>query len=192
MEFLIDLPKDKQTIWDNAVPILKDADGKSLTIFLTEPIGVPTEYNEACHELRHASADTTVKVILNTPGGIASSAFMIVDAMKACKAPIHGVITGEVASAGTIIAMACTSLEVADYAQLMIHNYSHGTSGSGAQVKEYVSFTDREFTKAMKTIYKGFLSPSEMKQISTQDKEIWLNKDEILKRWEKKKAAEEA
>ena len=86
--------------------------------------------------------------------------------------------------------MHCDTIEVADYSDFMIHNYSHGTQGSGAQVKEYVNFADREFTKAVKEIYKGFLTEAEMEDVSTRDKEIWLNKSEVLERWKNKKLLE--
>ena len=96
-------------------------------------------------------------------------------------------MTGSVASAGTIITMECDTIEVAPYAEFMIHNYSHSTSGSGAQVKEYVTFTDNEFKKAVADIYSGFLTEEEMYDISERDKEIWLNQKQVLERWTTKK-----
>lgn len=172
--------------WDDYVPIIETDD--VLSVYITEVISVPGEYNETCTRIRNATKP--VNLILNTPGGSTGSAFMITDAMKACKYPIHGVITGSVASAGTVLAMYCDTIEVADYSDFMVHNYSHGAAGSGAQVKEYVNFADREFSKAVKEIYAGFLTEDEMRQVSEQDKEIWLNKDEVLSRWARKKELE--
>lgn len=185
-EFVIELPKKKTQVWDNYVPILKNKKGKKLHIYLTEQIGVPSEYNESCYELMSMPEDGEVTITINTPGGCAASAFAFVDAMRKCPAKIHGIITGSVASAGTIITMACDTIEVADHSDFMIHNYSHGTAGSGAQVKEYVNFADREFSKAVKEIYAGFITPEEMVNVSEQDKEIWLNKEEVLERWNNK------
>lgn len=173
-----------QKVWDDIVPILET--DHSLTIYLTDGIGAPAEYNEMCYRLR--TTDKPVTIILNTPGGSAHTAFMIVDAMQQCSQPIHGVVTGSVASAGTIITMACNTLEVAPYSEFMIHNYSHGTSGTGAQVKDYVDFTDREFSKAVTELYAGFLSEAEMKKISRDDKELWFNREEVLERWARKQS----
>lgn len=169
-------------VWDDIVPIIET--DESLTIYLTESIGSPSEYNEMCYRLRHATKPVTL--VLNTPGGISYTAFMIIDAMRKCVTPIHGIVTGSVASAGTIIIMECDTIEVTPYAEFMVHNYSHGTSGSGAQVKNYVDFTDREFSKAVTEIYAGFLTEAEMEKISRDDKEIWLNRSEILERWNNK------
>lgn len=169
-------------IWDDIVPILET--DECLTIYLTEPIGMPGDYNEACHKV--ATSTKPVTIVENTPGGSAHTAFQFVDAMKRCSQPIHCHITGSVASAGTIIAMHCDTLEMSDHSEFMIHNYSHGTQGSGAQVKDYVDFTDREFSKAVTDIYAGFLTPDEMEQVSRQDKELWFNKAEVLERWNNK------
>lgn len=169
--------------WDDYVPIIETDD--KITVYLTDGITVPAEYNELCHTLIHATKPVTL--VLNTPGGMSYSAFMIVDAMRKCPTPIHGVVTGSVASAGTIITMECDTIEVAPYAEFMIHNYSHSTSGSGAQVKEYVTFTDNEFKKAVADIYSGFLTEEEMYDISERDKEIWLNQKQVLERWTTKK-----
>ena len=186
--FQIELPKEKTRIWDNYCPILRSTDGRSTTIYLNEPISFPSEYNEACFLLDSAQDGDKFTLVINNPGGSADSAFMLVDAIKASKATVHAKLSGTVASAATIITMACDTIEVADFTSFMCHNYNHGTSGSGAQVKEYVNFTDREFTAAAADIYTGFLSASELKAISTQDKEIWLNKAEVLSRWEAKQA----
>jgi len=173
-----------QSVWDDIVPILET--DHTITIYLTDQIGEPSDYNEMCHRL--ITSDKPVTLVLNTPGGISYTAFMIINAMRQCKHPIHGIITGSVASAGTVITMECDTIEVAPYAEFMIHNYSHGASGTGAQVKDYVDFTDREFSKAVTEIYNGFLTEAEMQKISRDDKEIWLNRDEVLERWARKQS----
>lgn len=188
MSFEIELPKPKVSIFDNYVPILVSTDTRQVDIYLTEAIGAPSEYNETCLKLKTAKKGDVINIHINNPGGYAGSAFMIVDAIKQSKAKTIAHLYGDVASAATIITMACDDIIVSDYLQFMCHNYSHGTQGGGSQVKEYVNFTDREFSKAVTLIYKGFLSEKEMEQISTQDKEIWLNSDEVKTRWAAKKA----
>jgi ATP-dependent protease ClpP protease subunit len=173
--------------WDSYVPLFKSTEDKTLTIYLTEGISMPSEYNEMCHELITVPADWKVTLVLSNGGGYSHSAFMILDAMKQCKAPIHGLVKGSVASACTIITMGCDTIEVADFTEFMCHNYAHSASGTGSQVKEYVNFTDREFRKASKEIYEGFLTEEEIEDISTHDKEIWLNKEQVLSRWPNKK-----
>ena len=124
---------------------------------------------------------------MNNGGGVVSSATMITAAMAASKATIHGKLSGTVASATTTITMYCDSIEVAPYSQFMIHNYFHGAQGTGSQVKEYVNFTDDEFVKSTKEVYAGFITPSEMGQVSRDDKEIWMGTAETVARWEARK-----
>ena len=183
---VIDNDSKPKTPWDEYVPIIET--DELLSVYLTDAISHPSLYNEAATKI--ATSKVPVTIVLNTPGGLSSTAFMFAAAMKKCQQPIHGVITGDVASAGTIITMHCDTIEVQDYAQFMIHNYSHGAQGSGAQVKEYVNFTDREFTRAASIIYAGFLTEDELFSVSSQDKEIWLNKDEVLERWARKTSYE--
>ena len=183
MEFQIQLPKDKTTVFDNYVPIVRSNDGRVTNVYLTEAIGSPSQYNELCMLLLNAQEGDKYYFIINNPGGSSDTAFMIADAMDKSKATIHGIITGFVASAATIITMYCDTIEVAPYTSFMCHNYSHGAEGGGAQVKEYVNFTDKEFTRAAAEIYAGFLTEHELNDISTRDKEVWLNADEVIERW---------
>ena len=171
----------KHSIWDNFVPIIRE--GRTTTAYLTDNIESPANYNELCHVLLNAYEGDTIIMDINNGGGHSSSAFMITNAMTQCKAHIKGRLSGVVASAATIITMHCDELEVAPYTEFMIHNYFHGTQGTGNQVKEYVNFTDSEFTKAVKKIYAGFITPEEMDQVSKQDKELWFGADETIERW---------
>ena len=182
--------QQKHTIWDNYVSILKN--DRTTDVYLTEVIDIPSVYDEFCYVLESAYVGDTIRLHINNGGGSADSAFMIVDAMKNSKAHTIGKISGMVASASTIIAMYCDELVVADYSQLMIHNYFHGAQGTGNQVKEYVNFTDKEFTAAVKKVYAGFITPSEMDQVSKDDKELWFGAQEVRERWAAKKLAEAA
>ena len=171
--------------WDDVVPVIDTPN--ELIVYLTGPIGYPADYNKACYTI--ANSTKPVKLVLNTPGGSIHTATMIIDAMKSCDQPIIGHVVGSVASAGTAITMHCDDIIIADFAEFMVHNYSHGTSGTGSQVKTYVDFTDRELRKLTNEVYAGFISDEELNLICDQDKEIWLNKSEVLERWERKKAA---
>ena len=176
----------KVSVWDDYVPIITE--GRHTDIYLTSSIDIPAEYNKMCYVLGKAYKEDTSIIHINNGGGSADSAFMITDAMGKSKAKITGKLSGMVASASTIITMHCDKLEIAPYTQFMIHNYFHGAQGTGNQVKEYVNFTDKEFTKAVKKIYAGFLTEDEMREVSSADKEIWMGAEELRKRWDAYKA----
>ena len=177
----IELPKDKLRIWDEYVPIINK--GRVIDVYLTDGIDIPSTYNELLATFNAAFEGDTINLYINNGGGAIDSAFMLADAMTRCEAHIVGHISGTVASAATMLTMYCDEIRVAPFTSFMVHNYSHGTSGSGNQVKEYVNFADRELVAAIKVIYAGFLTEEEMASISEDDKEIWLNTQEVEDRW---------
>jgi len=178
----------KHSVWDNYVPIITT--GRHTDVYLTDQIAVPSEYNQLCHALDNAYKEDTFTFYINNGGGVVDAAFMITDSMYKSKATIHGKLSGTVASASTVITMACDTIEVAPHTQFMIHNYFHGTQGTGNQVKEYVNFTDDEFVKTTKTVYAGFITPTEMAQVSGDDKELWMGTEETLARWKAMKSGD--
>ena len=115
--------------WDFTVPIVTT--GRHTDCYFSTEIDEPHFYNEICQLIRTAFKGDTITLHLNTPGGVIDSAFMVIDAIKSSKATITAHLTGTVASAGTIIALACDKLEVAQHTTFMIHNYSGGSFGKG-------------------------------------------------------------
>ena len=129
-----ELPKEVTRIWDLYVPYVKSTD--QLDVYLNTGIDEPSCYSEVCYILSTLTEDETVYFHINTPGGVLDSAFQLVDAIKGCRATTIAKLTGTVASAGTIIALSCDKLIVAEHTSFMIHNYSaHGISGKAQELK---------------------------------------------------------
>lgn len=181
------LPKTPTRVWDFDVPVTEDKETKTVSAFLTGAIGEPREYNELCYLLSTASQDTTFVLHLNTPGGIIDSAFMIVAAIKKSKARVIGSMSGTVASAGTLVSMACDDLDVADHLSFMIHNYSGGMNGKGHEMKARQKFVDVHLNEAFKSFYSGFLSDEEMERV-IEGTDLWMGSEEVKIRWEQCKA----
>lgn len=171
-------------IWSRDIPIItKD---KITDVFLTTHIQEPEVYNEFYYKLANAKEDETYYLNLNTPGGVIDSAFMIADAAKRSKAKIVGRLSGTVASAGTIVALECDEIEVADYTAWLSHNYSTGISGKGHELKAFQKFTDDNLNSSFKKMHAGFFTDKEVEDI-IEGKDIWLNKEEIITRWNNRK-----
>lgn len=167
-------------VWDLDVPIIQNR--THTDAYILDGIDEPAIYNELCHLLRVAERGDTFTLHLNTPGGLIDSAFMIVDAIKASKAKVTAYLTGTVASAGTLITMACDAVVVADHTSFMIHNYSGGLGGKGHEMKARQEFVDRSLNNAFVAFYTGFLTEQEMKDV-IDGKDMWMGKDEVLTRW---------
>jgi ATP-dependent protease ClpP protease subunit len=171
--------------WDSSVPVVVDTENKTYSAFITGSIDEPSHYNELCY-LLHASKEGDSFILhINTPGGIIDSAFMIADAIKHSRGYVKGRLSGTVASAGTIIAMQCHELEVADHLSFMIHNYSGGMAGKGHEMKARQRFTDIHLNNAFKAFYKGFLSNEEMDSV-IDGTDLWMGSDEVAERWQQR------
>jgi len=184
MEFILEPEMQKSdSVWDNYVPIV--CRGNSYTVYLTDSIQVPAEYNQLIHLLDSLESYHNVDMIINNGGGAVDSAFMIRDAMMRCPAKITSHLSGTVASAATIISLASDELKVSPFLSFMVHNYSHSSGhDSGNKVRNYVNFTDRELKRAFRDIYTNFLTESEISDVTTRDKEIWLNEIDVMQRWD--------
>lgn len=184
MEFEVELPKEKKTVWDEYVPIVED--DNNIEVFLTSNIDMPLNYNEMTHRIRTAKPGTNIKLHITNYGGIIDSAFMIRDAIKNSKATVTAKLYGNVMSSATVIALSCDKLELSEYITFMVHNYSSGSSGKGHEMKAQVEFQDRELNRAFRDIYKGFLTESEMDRV-IDGYDLYFNEDEVLERWNKAK-----
>lgn len=169
----------KTSVWDDFVPVIQEKN--FTTIYLTDTIEAPSEYNKVCHLLNTASEAEHFYFIINTPGGYIDAAVMLVDAIKNSKAHTTAKVTGTVASAGTIITLACDDVEVAEHSSFMIHNYSGGIVGKGHEMKAHQSFVDKNLNESFKVFYEGFLTDKEMKEV-IDGRDIWLNKNQVLAR----------
>ena len=180
----INLPSGTPTrTWDLYVPIVTN--GSTTRAFITEVIEEPSYYNELCYRLLSAEAHETFYLHINTPGGLIDSAVMLIDAIKQCQARVIGYLSGTVASAGTLIMMACDDLVVAPHTSVMIHNYSNSVRGKGHEIKAQQLHTDEALNAAFTEFYSGFLTPKEMKEI-IDGKDLWIGTAETLARWARK------
>ena len=184
-EFLIGggMPQ-KHSVWDNYVPILTSK--RHTDIYLTDSIEAPSTYNEMCHILYEADKGDTVTIHINNGGGYVDSGFMIINAVKASKAKVAAKLSGTVASLATLNPLACATIEVSPYIQVMIHNYSGGAQGKRHEMKAQMDFTDAQLNLAFGEIYSGFLTDNEM-ELVIAGKDLWLGRDEVLARWDCRK-----
>ena len=176
-----ELPKKTESIWEDHVPIARN--GRETDVYIMTEIVNPIEYSELCHLLRNANSKEVIRIHINTPGGRLDSATMIIDAIAESDAYIIGVLSGSVASAGTMIALACDELECSSYLEFMIHYFSGGTGGKGNEIKAHSNFIDKHMPMVFKKIYSGFLSDKEIEDM-IEGKDVWLNGDEVLDRFE--------
>lgn len=181
-EISFELPRDATRIWELEVPIVNDVENKNIKVYLTGAIDEPHNYNEMCYLLGAADTDTRVDIYLNTPGGIIDSAFMIANSILNSNALVVAHLSGTVASAGTLISMACDEVLPTPHLSFMIHNYSGGMAGKGHEMKARQKFTDDHLNEAFKSFYSGFLTDEEMERV-IEGTDLWMGTEEVIERW---------
>lgn len=182
-EFSFTLPlttEEKKSVWDDTYPVI--VNDNVITVYISDKIDNPYEFNKAFHTIMSAKPDDLVILHINTPGGVIDSANMLCYAMEKSAAKIHGILTGTVASAGTLITMYCDTIEISDGCSFMIHNYSGGIAGKGHEIKAQQKFMDAELNRYFTKVYGGFLTPAEITSV-IEGKDIWLSKHEVEERW---------
>jgi len=169
--------------WDKTVPII--AKGNTVTAYLMSEVYEPEVYNELCYTLEHTDAEQ-VRLMINNNGGQLDAMLSILDSMSRCNSEIVGVLSGSVASAATMIALACDKLEVAPHTSWLTHYYSGGFSGKGNEIEAKYKFESVEIPRMFKDIHKGFLTPAEITKV-INGKDMWLSTKDIKERFAKMK-----
>jgi len=181
MDFLLPHTEpEKHSIWDEYVPTIQS--GRHVDSYLTDSIEAPAEYNALCHALRKAERYDTFTLHINNGGGYVDSAFMLIDAITHTKAKVTASLTGTIASAATLITLACDSIIVAEHISWLTHNYSSGIQGKGGEMKAQMDFMSKELETSFRSIHEGFLTEEECAKV-IDDGDFWFNKSEVLARW---------
>lgn len=176
--------RNGNNVWHEYVPLITNKN--ITTVFLTDVIESPAIYNETCYKLDTASEAEKFYIYINTPGGILDAAIMLVNSIKKSKAHVIAKLSGTVASAGTIITLACDEVEVAPHTAFMVHNYSGGLVGKGHELKAHQEFVDANLNRSFTDLYGGFLTLTEIKQV-INGKDLWMGTEEVLKRLNNRK-----
>ena len=187
-ELLLTFPEDsedRKSTWDNYVPIVSKGD--IVTMYLMDGIDEPALYAEMCYTLENTDAKKVVLKI-NNGGGHIDSYLSMLESIKRSKATVVADISGTVASAATMITLACDEIVVADYISFMIHSASGGTGGKIHESKAYMEFSDKLLNEMFFETYKGFLSKKEITKV-IEGKDLWMGKKEVLKRFSNMKGA---
>lgn len=169
------------SIWENYVPI--KTEGRTVTAYLTDGIAEPAMYNELIDSINSAHPGDTIVLHLNTPGGVVDSGIAIRNAIRNTDATVIGKLSGTVASAGTMIALACDELEISPNLSFMCHEVSvAGIGGKFSDVKTMQNFYEKQFKALSNDVYTGFLTPEELVEM-TDGKELWYDGAEVLAKW---------
>lgn len=150
-------------------------------VIYVEDLSWLEDHQERLQLIRMATPEDSIRIVINSPGGVVSIAMAYVNAMAESAANIVTHAEGNVCSAGTILWLAGEDRTVSPLTLFMFHNYQGGTWGDGANMHSQVVFEKAYFERLVERFYGGVLSKEEISRIQGGG-QVWMDETEILTR----------
>lgn len=160
-------------------------------IYLFDDIESPREFTDIINLLNSAQEQDEIIFHINTLGGSFYSALALIDAINNTLATTLASLSGVVASAGTIIALAVDGIRVSNGLEFMSHYYTTGYWGKGNELEAQAEFSIPHMKKVFRELYKDFYTKKEITRI-IRGEDSYLSGDEVIARWENVIAKREA
>ena len=137
---------------------------------------------EACILMNHryTTSDIPIYLHINSFGGSVFDAMTAIDVIKNSKIPVHTIIEGATASAGTLISVVGEKKYMRPNAYMLIHQLSSGCWGKMAEIED--EFKNLQIImNRIKDIYKEHanIPKKELGDILKHD--LWWDKDTCIK-----------
>jgi len=153
--------------------------------YLSGLIEEPEKYAEWFHLIRNATENDEIVIHINSRGGNASTAIQLMRVLKETDAAVTASVEGDCMSAATFVFLGAHSFEISEYSDFMFHNYSSVTAGKGGEMYDAITHEKKWSDNLMKTIYRDFLTETEIQQI-LDNKDIWMDGNDVLDRLKKR------
>lgn len=155
--------------------------------YLCGDIESSDEYISWFDNIRHAGPNDVVKIYINSYGGDLFTAIQFMRVLNETEATVIISVEGACMSAATMIFLCGDTFEVSEHCMFMFHNYSGGTFGKGGEMLDQLQHERVWSEKLMREVYSEFLTEEEV-QSMLNNKDIWMDGMEVVKRLENKKA----
>ena len=149
------------------------------------------EYIEWFDTIRHSGPTDVIRLFINSYGGDLFTAIQFMRVLSETEATVIVSVEGACMSAATMIFLCADQFEVSEHTMFMFHNYSGGVIGKGGEMLDQLQHERVWSEKLLRDIYKDFLSEDEIK-LMLNNKDLWMDGEEVIKRLEAKKAKMEA
>ena len=129
--------------------------------------------------LRMSLDEIPIYLHINSYGGCIHSALAVIDVIQNCRVPVHSIIEGSTASAGTLISVSCDKRYISKNAYMLIHQLSSSYWGKMTELEdEFKNLTD--LMKHLKQIYVENTNIPKKKLVELLKHDLWLNSDTSL------------
>lgn len=155
------------------------------TVPIDESFMEASYYRGIVNMLAQANEQDIVIFRINSPGGQFSGLLSLLDAIETTQAMTIADITGQAASAASILALNCDQCVVGKYAEMLAHEVSYGVGGKGSDNLSHVQHIKKISDKLIWGTYEGFLEDHEIESV-LNGKELFLDSEEIIERLNKR------
>ena len=171
--------------------ILAKPRGTLFEFYISGHIDSPDKYIDVFDTIRHAGEGDIVKLYINTYGGDMFSAIQFMRVLSETEALVIVSVEGACMSAGTLLFLSADRIEVTPHSMFMFHNYSGAAFGKGGELYSQIVHERKWSEKLLHETYKDFLTKEEIDSL-LDNRDIWLDVDEVTERMNKMIAAREA
>ena len=155
------------------------------TFYVSGVIEDAKQYNDWFEVIRNANETDIIKLHINSPGGDLFTAIQFMRVLNESDAVIVASVEGACMSAATMIFLCANQFEISEHSMFMFHNYSGIAFGKGGEMYDNITHERKWSEKIMRNVYKDFLTEEEIKAI-LDNKDIWMEGEEVLKRLKNK------
>jgi len=136
---------------------------------------------EYCFTLSRVTSTKLMPIYLhiNSFGGCIFSALNAIDYIQASKVPVHTIIEGSTASAGTLISICGTKRYMRPNAHMLIHQLSSECWGKMAEIEDQYSNLKGLMVR-IKSLYKKNTGIPEKELRKLLKKDLWLDSDKCV------------
>lgn len=152
--------------------------------YLSGAITQPDDYVEWFDTIRNATENDTVKIYINSQGGVVDTAIQFMRVLSETEAHVICSVEGSCMSAATMVFLCAQEFEITPFSLFMMHNYSGGMFGKGAELYDQAVFERKWSTEYFRYIYKDFLEEAEITSL-LDNKDIWFTSTEVMERCQK-------
>lgn len=149
--------------------------------YLSGYIDEPQEYIDWFDTIRNATANDTIRIYINSPGGAVDTAIQFMRVLSETEATVVCSVEGSCMSAATMIFLCAQEFEITPHSLFMFHNYSGGIFGKGGEIFDQAVFEREWSSRFLSHIYKDFLTELEIKSL-LDNKDMWLHSEDVLVR----------
>ena len=159
--------------------------------YLSGTIESADEYVDWFDIIRHSGPTDVIRIIINSYGGDMFTAIQFMRVLTETEATVIISVEGACMSAATIVFLCADQFEVSEHSMFMMHTYSGGVMGKGGEMLDQLQHERAWSEKLWRDIYKDFLTEEEIQSI-LNNKDLWMDGEQVIKRLEEKKAKMDA